>query len=98
MPVTFQGWAAVPWACRGPGQVGHGVGDSVHDAAMADAYGEVLIVTTGGQIRQSVAELTGIDVVKGLSLLINKSQATTPLEVRGLALHSQGRRPFPPIE
>lgn len=88
MPVTFQGAPPFLGPVVGRARL-HGVGDSVHDA-VADAYGEVLIVANGGQIRQSVAELTGIDVVKGLSLLLKKSQATTPLRCGVLHFTAKG--------
>ncbi len=88
MPLSFQGAPPFLGPVVGRARL-HGVGDSVHDA-MADANGEVLFVTTGGQIRQSVAELAGIDVVKGLGLLLNKSQATTPLKCGVLHLTAKG--------
>jgi hypothetical protein len=56
----------------------HGTGDSVHDA-MADADGEMLVVAPGGEIRQSLAELAGVDVIKGLGLLFAKDRTSTPL-------------------
>jgi uncharacterized protein involved in outer membrane biogenesis len=56
----------------------HGVGDSVHDA-MGDAYGQVAVVAPGGEIRQSLAELAGVDVIKGLGLLWSKDQHTAPV-------------------
>ena len=76
-PVKFQG--AQPFS----GQVAararlHGTGDSVHDA-MGAADGEVMIVAPGGQIQQTLAELAGVDLIKGLGLLFAKNQATTPI-------------------
>jgi uncharacterized protein involved in outer membrane biogenesis len=56
----------------------HGVGDSVHDA-VGDAYGEAVMVAPGGEIRQALAELAGVDVIKGLGLLWGKDQRTTPI-------------------
>lgn len=56
----------------------HGVGDSVHDA-MADASGEVMAVASGGEIRRTLAELAGVDLIKGLGLLVAKDQTTTPI-------------------
>ncbi len=56
----------------------HGKGDSVHDA-IGDAYGQALVVAPGGEIRQSLAELAGVDVIKGLGLLFAKDQRTTPI-------------------
>jgi uncharacterized protein involved in outer membrane biogenesis len=87
LPVKFQG--VQPFA----GQVAaraklHGTGDSVHDA-MGDANGEVMVVAPGGQINQTLAELAGVDLVKGLGLLFAKNQATTP--IRCGVLHFSGR-------
>lgn len=77
LTLRFQG--AAPFIGPVVGRVKlHGTGDSVHDA-MADAYGEALVVTPGAEIRQSLAELAGVDVIKGLGLLFAKNQATTPI-------------------
>lgn len=77
MPVTFQG--SVPFAGDMVGRVRlHGVGDSVHDA-VGDADGELMLVIPRGSIRRSVAELAGIDLIKGLGLLFAKNQETTPI-------------------
>jgi uncharacterized protein involved in outer membrane biogenesis len=76
-PVKFQGSAPLVGPVMGRVKL-HGTGDSVHDA-MADAYGEALVVAPGGEIRQSLAELAGVDLIKGLGLLLSKDQTTTPL-------------------
>jgi uncharacterized protein involved in outer membrane biogenesis len=55
-----------------------GTGNSVHKA-MANADGEVMVVIPGGEIREAFAELAGVDVVKGLGLLLSKNQETTPI-------------------
>ena len=55
-----------------------GAGASVHAAAAA-ANGQLSIVIPGGEIRQAVAELMGIDATKGLFLLLTKSQQQTPI-------------------
>lgn len=55
-----------------------GSGDSVHKA-FANASGQVSIVAPGGEIRQSIAELMGVDVIKGLGLWNKQSQQTTPI-------------------
>lgn len=55
-----------------------GAGASVHQAA-ANADGEVLVVAPGGEIREAFAELLGINVVKGLGLLLAKDQSKTDL-------------------
>jgi len=87
LPVKFQG--AQPFAGTVVARATlHGTGDSVHDA-MADANGEVMIVAPGGQINQTLAELAGVDLVKGLGLLFAKNQATTP--IRCGVLHFTGR-------
>ncbi len=52
----------------------HGVGDSVH-AAASTAEGHVTVVVPRGRIRQSLAELTGIDVTKALGLILTKNQS-----------------------
>ena len=76
-PVKFQG--AVPFSGSLAGRARlHGTGDSVHDA-LADADGEVMFVAPSGEVRRSLAELAGVDLIKGLGLLFAKDQATTPL-------------------
>ena len=55
-----------------------GRGDSVR-AAAASADGEVTVVIPNGEVRQAFAELLGIDVTKGLFLLITKDQKETPI-------------------
>ncbi len=77
LPLKFQG--ATPFTGRVVGRVKlHGVGDSVHDA-VADADGEVLFVASDGEFRKSLAELAGLDVIKGLGLFFAKDQSMTPL-------------------
>lgn len=56
----------------------HGAGDSVHKA-FSSAHGEVMAVVPSGEIRRAFAELMGVDVVKGLGLLLSKNQETTPI-------------------
>lgn len=51
-----------------------GAGASVHQAA-ANANGEMLAVAPGGEIREAFAELLGINVTKGLGLLLAKDQS-----------------------
>lgn len=65
-----------------------GAGASVHRAA-ANADGEVLVVVPHGEIRQAFAELLGINVTKGLGLLLAKNQQTTP--IRCAVAHFQAR-------
>jgi len=56
-----------------------GAGNSVHRAA-ANADGAVTVVIPQGQMRQAFAELMGIDVTKGLFMLLDKDQ--TPTDIR----------------
>ena len=87
VPISFQGASPFSGAVAARAKL-HGTGDSVHDA-MADANGEVLIVVPGGEIRKSLAELAGVDLLKGLGLLFAKDQTTTPL--RCGVLHFTGK-------
>lgn len=50
-----------------------GAGDSVHDF-VANADGRVTFILPHGEIRSALAELTGIDVVEGLGLLLSKGK------------------------
>jgi uncharacterized protein involved in outer membrane biogenesis len=87
MPVKFQGAAPFSGSIVARAKL-HGSGDSVHDA-MADANGEVMIVVPNGQIQQTLAELAGVDLIKGLGLLASKSQSTTP--IRCGVMHFTGK-------
>lgn len=51
-----------------------GRGRSVREAA-ANASGTVALVTPSGEVRESLAELTGINVVRGLGLLLAHDQS-----------------------
>jgi uncharacterized protein involved in outer membrane biogenesis len=53
-----------------------GTGNSVHKAA-STANGEVMVVMPGGTVRQSLAELMGIDATKGLFMLLAKDPHQT---------------------
>jgi len=55
-----------------------GAGASVRSAA-AGANGEFSLVVPGGEIRQALAELLGIDATKGLFLLLTKNENQTPI-------------------
>jgi uncharacterized protein involved in outer membrane biogenesis len=55
-----------------------GAGDTVHKAAAA-SDGAVTAVIPSGQIRQAFAELMGIDVTKGLFMLLTKDNDPTPV-------------------
>jgi hypothetical protein len=56
----------------------HGRGDSIHEAA-SSANGRLVMVAPHGEIRQAFAELLGINVARGLYLLLSKSEKETPL-------------------
>jgi uncharacterized protein involved in outer membrane biogenesis len=55
-----------------------GQGDSVHDL-MADAEGRVSLVLPSGQVNAALAELTGINVARGLGLLLKGSDDKAPI-------------------
>jgi AsmA family protein len=55
-----------------------GHGNSVHDIA-ADSNGTIAAVIPRGEIRQSLAELTGINVLSGIGLLVSGNQQTVPI-------------------
>jgi uncharacterized protein involved in outer membrane biogenesis len=54
----------------------HAVGNSVHKAA-ANASGAVTLVVPAGKLRKSFAELTGIDVLNGVGLLVTGDRSDT---------------------
>ncbi len=56
----------------------HGSGDSVHRAA-STANGQVVFVAPHGSIRQAFAELLGINVGRGLFLLLSKDPKRTDM-------------------
>jgi uncharacterized protein involved in outer membrane biogenesis len=56
----------------------HGVGASVH-AAAARASGEIQLFSPQGEVRKAFAELLGMNVGRGLYLLLSKSGQQTPL-------------------
>jgi uncharacterized protein involved in outer membrane biogenesis len=76
-PVRFDGAPPLIGALVGRARL-HGVGDSVHDA-IGDANGEVMLVAPNGEIRRTLAELAGVDVISGLGLLAAKDRSNTPL-------------------
>ncbi|MDC7683512.1 AsmA family protein [Asticcacaulis sp. BYS171W] len=53
-----------------------GGGNSVHKAA-ANADGQVAVVMSGGKVRQSLAELLGVNATKGLFQLLSKDPKET---------------------
>jgi len=54
----------------------HGAGGSVHEAA-ANASGGVTVIAPHGEIRRTLAELMGVDVIKGLGLYLANDQSQT---------------------
>jgi uncharacterized protein involved in outer membrane biogenesis len=56
----------------------HGAGSSIHKLA-SGADGAVSIVIPHGKIREAFAELTGINVLKGLGLLLSKENDQTDI-------------------
>jgi hypothetical protein len=54
----------------------HGAGGSVHEAA-SGANGELTVVALHGEIRRTLAELMGVDVIKGLGLYLSNDQSET---------------------
>jgi uncharacterized protein involved in outer membrane biogenesis len=77
VPVSFQGSTPYSGALVGRARL-TGTGDSVHKA-FANANGEVMLVAPGGEIRTSIAQLLGVNVIKGLGLLFAKDKDTTPI-------------------
>jgi uncharacterized protein involved in outer membrane biogenesis len=55
-----------------------GTGDSLHQV-MSDADGRFTLILPDGEITSAFAELTGIDVSKGLGLLLTKSDDKVPI-------------------
>ena len=85
MPARFGGGAPLTGPVVGRAKL-KGEGDSVHKA-FGGADGEVMVVAPGGEIRKAFAELMGVNVVKGLGLLMKKDTSTTP--VRCAVAHFQ---------
>jgi hypothetical protein len=56
----------------------HGSGSSVHKTA-ATANGDMTFVIPKGEMRESLAELTGIDLSRGLGLILTKNERNTEI-------------------
>jgi len=56
----------------------HGTGTSVHKTA-ADASGDVTMVVPQGEMKEALAELTGIDLSRGLGLILTKNESKTDI-------------------
>jgi uncharacterized protein involved in outer membrane biogenesis len=67
----------------------HGTGSSVHKMA-ADAAGDATFVIPSGQIRSAFAELTGINVAKGLDLLLTKKEDKTEIRCGVASFRADG--------
>lgn len=66
-----------------------GVGESVHDT-VGSADGELTLVIPHGAVRQAFDELTGIDVAKGLGLLLSGNKHDEPIECGVADFHAHG--------
>lgn len=71
--IAFQGNPPITGALVGRARLS-GTGASVRDAA-ANAHGEITLVTPRGEVREAFAELTGINVTRGLGLLLTDDQS-----------------------
>lgn len=67
----------------------HAVGESVHKAASA-ADGAITVVVPHGQLRTAFAELLGVNVGKGLSLLLSKNNDKTDIRCGVAAFDVRG--------
>jgi uncharacterized protein involved in outer membrane biogenesis len=56
----------------------HGTGSSVHKAASV-ADGDLTLVLPQGEMREALAELTGIDLSRGLGLILTKDESKTDI-------------------
>jgi AsmA family protein len=66
----------------------HGSGTSVHKAA-ADADGDLTLVIPDGEIRAAYAELTGINVAKGLGLLLTNKEQKAQIRCGIASFHAE---------
>jgi hypothetical protein len=66
----------------------HGTGGSIHKFA-AGADGGVSLIVPGGEVNQALAELTGINVTRGLGLLLTKNDAKTAIRCGVLDFQAQ---------
>jgi uncharacterized protein involved in outer membrane biogenesis len=75
IPFAFKGGPVLTGPVVGRAKLS-GTGNSVHKA-FGSADGEVTVVAPNGEIREAIAELMGVNVIKGLGLLNKKD--TTPI-------------------
>jgi uncharacterized protein involved in outer membrane biogenesis len=74
-----KGSESAPISGRMEGRVHmHGTGSSVHKTA-ASANGDLTVVLPQGDMRAAFAELTGVDIDRGLGLLLTKKKASTEI-------------------
>lgn len=86
IPLSFQGSTPVTGPLVGRAKLA-GSGNSVH-AAFGGADGEVTVVAPDGQIRKAIAELLGVNVIKGLGLLNKKDM--TPIRCGVASFRTRG--------
>jgi AsmA family protein len=67
----------------------HAVGNSIHNAA-SNADGAVTLVVPSGKLRKSFAELTGIDVVNGVGLLLANDKSDTGVRCAVARFNARG--------
>jgi uncharacterized protein involved in outer membrane biogenesis len=77
IPINIGGSAPLSGALVGRAKL-TGQGISVR-RTLGAADGQVVVVAPGGEIRKAFAELLGVNVVKGLGLLMSKDTSTTPI-------------------
>jgi AsmA family protein len=65
-----------------------GDGDSVHKFA-ASAQGAISVIIPNGEIDAGIAELTGIDVTRGLGLLLGKNEQKTAIRCSVIDFQAQ---------
>jgi AsmA family protein len=65
----------------------HGTGSSVHKMA-ATSNGDLTLVVPKGDMRSAFAELTGIDLAKGLGLLLTKKEDKTEVRCGVASFHA----------
>ncbi len=65
----------------------HGSGSSIHKTAMT-SVGDITVVIPNGEIREAFVELTGINISRGLALLITKNQKATELRCGIINFHA----------
>jgi AsmA family protein len=65
-----------------------GNGDSIHKFA-SSAQGAISVIIPNGEIEAGIAELTGIDVTRGLGLLIGKNEERTAIRCSVIDFQAQ---------